>query len=153
MNDNDRILFALSGLPGFDPEGLLGYRIWADDPDDYGVIAIMVRDSDSDWRVTDESRVDISLADPRTEDALWRWARERMGWPKWSRWYWEGDRADRMQFRVSILAFYPRPWVACPQACEEADVVIPALVNVPSGLHALREVLRWIGQQPEVGHG
>jgi hypothetical protein len=64
--------------PGFDPEGLRVYR-------DGAIVGLAASYRRGDLiTVREIDRVVhpfVSLDDPRTHDALWRWARERMGWP------------------------------------------------------------------------
>ena len=147
-------LLLLSDFPGFDPEGLRVYRA-----EDSLLRGVVVHSSDEhnvpflcfvgheDDRIsgTTFEELCVSLSDHRTEDALWRWARERMGWPRWARW--SCVVLKKYGRRFTVLGVFPG-WEA--RSGPYANAQLPALADATSDLHALATVLRWIGQQPEV---
>jgi hypothetical protein len=147
MTSDTTTLLSLIDLPGFDPEGL---RVWHSNGTVIGVavdhvVGSHVLTACAMYRM-DFALAYVSLADPRTEDALWRWARERMGWPKSAWWEWHVPEAP-LVVRLFSVAVRGLEWTAW-SAPGYGGVHLLALADATSDLHALAIVLRWIGQQP-----
>lgn len=136
--DDQNLLITLSDLSGFDPAGLYSYTSHSEG---LGLLG---------ERVAPPLTRFVSVADPRTRDALWRWAREKMNWPEWS--YWRTDEELEYEDCGLVFSVYTVRragevlWWASSRTVADGRATLPALAHVDAGLHAFVIVVRAIGR-------